>query len=313
MTPQHWLSDRVLRHLQDVAAEPDLSATRYRLLQVLGRGGMGVVYLAEDKELLRNVALKVLNPAESSPEMEERLLAEARILARLEHPGIVPVHDAGRLPDGRVYYVMKSVEGETLDVYLRHPLTLPQRLRLFERICETVAFAHARKVIHRDLKPGNIMVGSFGEVLVMDWGVARVENQPDSNATEGVTPGTGYGTVVGTPGYMAPEQAAGGTTDERADIYALGRMLLEATGAAPPKPLEAIFRKAQADQPEERYVSVEALAEDIGRYLERARVSAHRETLLERLGRLGRRHRTAILVILAYLIMRVALFFWTRR
>jgi serine/threonine protein kinase len=123
---------------------------------------MGVVYLAEDRELGRRVALKVLNRTG---------LEEARMLASLEHPGIVPVYDSGTMPDGRVYYAMRLIDGVRLDQYRD---ALPGLLRVFERICETVAFAHARGVAHRDLKPQNIMIGKFGEVLVLDWGVPGV-------------------------------------------------------------------------------------------------------------------------------------------
>jgi len=132
------------------------------------------VYAADDRELQRRVALKVLAAPRITEEARERMLREARILARLEHPGIVPVHDILSLPDGRVAYAMKLVQGERLDAHARRLRGLRERLRIFERICEAVAFAHAQGVIHRDLKPGNIMVGSFGEVLVLDWGVAKI-------------------------------------------------------------------------------------------------------------------------------------------
>jgi len=142
---------------------PDVSGTRYELLSVLGRGGMGVVYLARDTALDREVALKVV----------DREAGEARVLARLEHPGIVPVHDFGELPDGRVYYAMKRVRGERLDRWLTPDRGVGERLAVFLRVCDAVAFAHARGVVHCDLKPENVMVGEFGEVLVLDWGIAR--------------------------------------------------------------------------------------------------------------------------------------------
>ena len=134
---------------------------------------MGAVWLVEDSTLHRAVALKVLSAENSSADLAARLMQEAVILARLEHPGIVPVHDAGTLPDGRTFYCMKHVEGQTLDRYSDR-LPLRQRVQLFQRITEPLAFAHSRGVIHRDLKPGNIMVGAFGEVLIMDWGLAKV-------------------------------------------------------------------------------------------------------------------------------------------
>src|SRR3989442_641658 len=148
-----------------------------------------------DKALHRLVALKVIQPAEAylDAAATERLLDEARILARLEHPGIVPVHDAGVLPDGNIYYTMKFVEGRRLD----RNGSVPDLLRVFQKVCETVAFAHAHGIVHRDLKPENILVGSFGEVLVTDWGIAKIIGKLGEPA----------GTVVGTPEYMSPEQA----------------------------------------------------------------------------------------------------------
>jgi serine/threonine protein kinase len=171
------ISDAALRHLREMADLPDLTGTPYEILETLGRGGMGTVYLALDRRLDREVALKVAQLPEGGGEEVERLLREARVLARLEHPGIVPVHDAGLLPDGRAFYVMKRVRGLRLDEHARGIL-LPERLRAFERVCEAVAFAHAHGVIHRDLKPENVMVGPFGEVLVLDWGVAKVRPGP---------------------------------------------------------------------------------------------------------------------------------------
>ena len=137
-----WVSNEALERLRAGAAQPDLSGTRYRLVEKLGRGGMGVVWLADDVQLDRRVALKVLDPPEESVELEARLLREARILAQLEHPGIVPVHDAGTLADGRVFYAMKYVQGRRLDQHLPDLPSLPDRLRVFQRICDAVAFAH---------------------------------------------------------------------------------------------------------------------------------------------------------------------------
>jgi len=171
-----WLSDRVVERLKTDLQWPDLSNTRYRALRYLARGGMGMIWLAEDTILNRQVALKVLDPADNSGELASRLLREARVLARLEHPGIVPVHDAGTLDDGRAFYCMKYVEGQRLDQYLRNIRALPERLKLLERIAEPLAFAHSKGILHRDLKPENVMIGPFGEVLVMDWGVAKVKD-----------------------------------------------------------------------------------------------------------------------------------------
>ncbi len=151
---------------------------------------------------------------------------EAKILARLEHPSIVPIHDLGTAPDGAVWYVMKRIDGEGLD-RAADPLSLPERLRLFLRICDAVSFAHAHGVIHRDLKPSNVMVGAFGEVLVMDWGIAKILGERNDQSPLAVSAGqgqTGAGRRLGTPGFMAPEQERGeaDSIDARTDVFALG-------------------------------------------------------------------------------------------
>lgn len=312
-----WLSDRTVTHLRRVAEWPDLGATKYRLLGELGHGGMSTVYLAEDVMLGRKVALKVVATALSAPEAAERMLREARILAGLEHPGIVPVHDAGALTDGRVFYAMKRVDGSRLDE-LAPTVPLLQRLRIFQRICEAAAFAHARGVVHRDLKPENVMVGPFGEVLVMDWGVAKILAEPagdPSEASEAAHPatasGTAQGTIVGTPGYMAPEQADGSVdqTGPRADVFALGAILrfLLRIDPAVPRPLETVARKAMAASPEDRYEGAEALSAEVTRFLDGSRVLAHPESVGERARRLFTKYRVPILLILSYLVARALL------
>ncbi len=273
------ISDRVLARLKSAAELPDLSGTRYRIVEQIGRGGMGVVYLADDAQLGRRVAIKILDDAR-----------EARVLAGLEHPGIVPVHDAGVLPDGRCYYAMKLVRGARLDAVLEKMPHLPDRLRIFQKICEPVAFAHARGVVHRDLKPSNIMVGEFGEVLVMDWGA----------------PG------VGTPGYMAPEQTAG-EVDGRADVYALGKILELAIRGDAPKPLASICRRATQTDPALRYAGPLELSADVAAWLDRMPVSAHRESMGEWLARFGLRNKTLLALVAAYLIMRLIVIFWLGR
>lgn len=294
-----WLTDTTVAHLRDVADWPDLGE-RYEVLERIGRGGMGVVYAARDHVLERDVAIKVLD----SPAASWLSQDEARILGRLEHPGIVPVHDAGPLPDGRVFYVMKLVRGERLDVALDSRASLGDRLELFLRICDAVSFAHAQGVVHRDLKPENIMLGRFGEVLVMDWGVAKLLQQPERKDV-----------IVGTPGFMAPEQAVadGVSVDTRADVYALGAILTGMLPQPPPRPLAAIARRAQAERRDERYDAVTALAAEVVRFRDGDPVDAYRESLIERLGRVYRRYRLPILLVLAYMAMRMLLLLWTGR
>jgi hypothetical protein len=318
-----WISDAALLRLREVGDWPDLSGTRYEIVERLGQGGMGTVYRAHDRELGRDVALKVLNLADPAGWTVARLRREARILASLEHPGLVPVHDLGTLPDGRLYYVMRLVRGQRLDEHVREERSLPARLKLFERICEAVAFAHAQGVLHRDLKPENVMVGPFGEVLVLDWGVAKRlgESDPPPPAEPGAGAGTervtARGTVLGTPGYMAPEQARGAeAVDERADVYALGAMLcfLATVGLEAPAPrrVAAIAARATADDPAQRYPSASAVAAEVARFLAQEPVAAYREGPWERLGRLAVRYRTPLLLVAAYLVMRTLLALWMR-
>jgi serine/threonine protein kinase len=316
------ISDATLRRLRDAADAPDLSGTKYEIIERIGQGGMGTVYRARDRELARDVALKVVRLPEASPDVAARMVREARTLARLEHPGIVPVHDVGSLPDGRVFYAMKLVRGAPLDAL--PPTPLAERLRIVERLCEAVAFAHAHGVVHRDLKPQNVMVGPFGEVLVMDWGVAKVIGDADTSlggaTTSGDDPDTGHGVVLGTPGYMAPEQASGETTvDARADVYAVGAILRDLVDAGPskhehpPRPLRAIIEKAMAADPAARYGDTTVLARDVAAFRAGEPVSAYRENLFEQTQRLVSRYRTPILLVLAYLVMRIALVFISGR
>jgi len=342
-----WLSDETVAHLRRVAEWPDLGDTKYRVLEELGSGGMGTIYLAEDRVLGRKVALKVVGPGAASPEIAARTLREARIIARLEHPGIVPVHDAGTLPDGRMFYAMKRVDGRRLDE-LAPQTALPERLRVFQRVCETVAFAHAHGVLHRDLKPENIMVGSFGEVLVLDWGIAKILELPEDGAPGDGGPATpaatSEGTVLGTLGYMAPEQAEGlaDRVGIASDVYALGAILYflltlrppfegdaamarvrgaSATSPPPanereastPRPLAAIAAKAMAVDPASRYASAQDLAADVAKHLDGEPVTAYRESVSEKAARFFGRYRTAILLIAAYIVARALLLIFFRR
>ena len=323
------LPDAALPRLARALRAPDLSGTRYVLGREVGRGGMGSVWEADDTVLGRSVAVKVLDLPDEAGDLAARLEREARVLARLEHPGIVPVHDAGTLPDGRPFYAMKLVRGERLDEAAARLASLPERLRLFLRVCETVAFAHARGVLHRDLKPGNVMVGPFGEVLVLDWGIARLVGEPEppgarrpGSAAPGAeprpdeAPATAAGTVLGTPGFMAPEQARGEAgVDLRADVFSLGALLavLAREDAGRNRRLAAIVARATAERPGERYGDVPSLAADVARFLDGEPVSAYRERAWERAARFAGRHRVAILLVLAYLVARAAILLVYRR
>src|SRR6266567_1453283 len=236
------LPDRTIRHLRHVTKETH----RYEIGQEIGHGGMGIVYKAWDSYLERTVAVKI---AASKP-----IEPEACILAGLEHPGIVPVYDAGVLPDGRHYYVMRLVEGKRFDEFLSLENSVAARLRVFLRICEAVEFAHSRAVIHRDLKPRNIMVGNFGEVFVMDWGIAR------SARTSAAS------TNAGTPPYMAPESVE--ESGLRVDVFSLGRILEDTMRDARPRPLVAIAKQASAADPAHRYQDVASLARDVANFLD---------------------------------------------
>lgn len=343
-----FLSDKAVERLRQGAEIPDLTGMRYRLLERVARGGMGIVYAAEDEKLQRRVALKVLDMPGADSDLANRLIREALVLARLEHPGIVPVHDVGTLGDGRVFYTMKFVQGQGLDQYVETVLSITERLRLFLRVCDAVAFAHAHGVLHRDLKPANIMVGSFGEVLVMDWGLAKLlggdpgrqiqmadpdatifelPNKATDSNRELQTIATGHGTIMGTPGYMSPEQARGDIErlDARSDIFSLGallRFLLTRNPLTPAnapqkqrldKALEAICSKAAAADPGSRYPTVSELALDVSRYLDGLAVAAHREGFLEKLARFYRRYRFFILLIAAYLVMRTLILIFMHR
>ncbi|MSR42717.1 MAG: FHA domain-containing protein, partial [Pedosphaera sp.] len=233
------------------------TSDRYEQGQSIKKGGMGEVLFAHDRHIQRAVALKVLLPeVAASPDNSRRFVQEALVLGQLEHPNIVPIYDLGTDPHGRTFYAMKYVRGTTLKEVLdglkkgdtrlvaRYPLA--QLLIIFQKICDAVAYAHSRRTIHRDLKPANIMIGEYGEVLVMDWGLAKILSAPDTETTRpphtddaasaADLDATRHGTVMGTPNFMAPEQAEGrtGEMDERTDLYALGAILYTTLTLRPP-------------------------------------------------------------------------------
>lgn len=284
-----WISDEAVARLRVVAEQPAFEGSRYRIVREIGRGGMGVVYEAEDGDLQRHIAVKVLATDLASQEAAERMRREARLIAALDHPGIVPLHDIGELPDGRIFYTMKLVRGRTL--------AADDNLRVFLRVCEAVAFAHAQGVVHCDLKPSNVMIGEFGEVLVMDWGVARA---------------AGDVARAGTHGFMPPEQERGEPVDATADVYALGAMLREMSPDAPRR-LAAICNRATAADARDRYETARELAEDVTRYIDGLPVDAYRENALERVGRWLERNRALVAVVAAYLLMRAIVLLVTHR
>jgi len=255
-------------------SSPEMPADkgRYQLLGEIGHGGMGAVFKGRDPDLGRDLAVKVLlEQFHDDPEMTRRFVEEAQIGGQLQHPGIAPVYELGSFADGRPYFTMKLVKGRTLAALLKertnHAHELPRFLGIFEQVCQTMAYAHARGVIHRDLKPSNVMVGAFGEVQVMDWGLAKVLPQggtadespphPDQAAVSVIrtvragseADASRAGSVLGTPPYMAPEQARGDveSVDERSDVFGLGSILCELLTGQPAytgPSSNAILRKA---------------------------------------------------------------------
>jgi tetratricopeptide (TPR) repeat protein len=239
----------------------------YRVLREIARGGMGRVLAAFDLGLEREVALKVLLPGAKA----DRFVRESKITARLPHPGIPPVHALGTLADGSPFLAMKLVAGHTLAAKMRSA-DRPRLLQAFVQVCQAVGFAHSRGVVHRDLKPANVMVGAFGEVQVMDWGLAKVlggiakPQAAELAACNVAAPdATHAGAVLGTPAYMAPEQARGGSVDERADVFALGGILCAILTGQPPfsgKSTLEVIRRAGAADLEEAYARLDSCGAD---------------------------------------------------
>jgi eukaryotic-like serine/threonine-protein kinase len=317
---------------------------RYTLSRLHATGGIGRVWLARDLGLGRDVALKELRPERADqPALWARFLREAQVTGQLEHPGIVPVYEVGRRPDEQPFYTMRFVRGRTLaeaaQTYHQRRsrgaagrLELRELLSAFVGVCNAVAYAHSRGVLHRDLKPQNVVLGDYGEVIVLDWGLAKLTTAADGETAdqapvalggEGSRDETVAGQVLGPPAYMAPEQAEGrlDVLDGRTDVYGLGAVLYEVLcGCSPfggadatavlrqvvheapvpprsvvpgtPPALEAVCLKALAKRPAERYASAKGLAQEVQRYLADEPVTAYRDPLATRLTRWGRRHRT---------------------
>jgi PAS domain S-box-containing protein len=232
-------------------ALPELDNPQFKVVRLLKQGGMGLVYLARDEILRRDVAIKVLrSDLAHLPRAVADFTREAYVMSELTHPGVTPIYGMGCCRKGRPYHVMKLVDGVTFAQILGDPQrSTAERLNIFVDVCQTMAFAHSLKIIHLDLKPSNVMVGAFGEVNVMDWGLAR-RCIPSANEKVAFCKAEGktrQQSVNGTPQYMSPEQARGGLLDERADVFSLGGMLCEILcGHAPyeGKSLRQLYRYA---------------------------------------------------------------------
>ena len=300
---------------------------RYQILEPLGEGGMAIVYVAKDVRLRRTVALKCLKQDyQHNPDAKERFLKEAQIMASLRHQGAIPIYDIGVLPNGKHYYAMKRVSGQTLRYLLEQrtceqvqtPYLSDRFVDIFRRVCQTMAIAHQDGIIHRDLKPENIMVDDFGTVYIMDWGLAKFVAQEEKTAPANHSH---IGTVMGTPSYMSPEQARGEdyASDTQSDVFSLGVILYEIlTGVQPfrakssrdsikgviyfhpqePHKLNPrishsiaeVCMKALNKEPSQRYPSAAELAQDIQRYREFRPVSATKPSVIDRLRYWARRH-----------------------
>ncbi|MBM3984014.1 MAG: serine/threonine protein kinase, partial [Planctomycetes bacterium] len=258
ITPPNSDPDATLVRPGDGLPGGTLVIPGYDLQPEIARGGMGAVYRAIDRTFRREVAVKVMLPGMNA----EAFVREAEITARLPHPGIPPVHAMGHLPDGRPYLVMKLIRGDTLDAVLKNRANVEadrgKLLAAFEQMCHAVGYAHAQGIIHRDIKPSNVMVGAFGEVQVMDWGLAKELAAPDTDTQHPIAgrnardiAATVAGAIKGTPAYMAPEQARGETVDTRADVFALGGMLAVVLTNHPPfegsSVIDTVLRAAQAE------------------------------------------------------------------
>ena len=285
-------------------------------------GGLGKVFEADDQALSQTTAIKFLhNNLCDDPDARERLRTEAQITAQLEHPGVVPVYGFGETQDGRLFYVMRFVKGDTLgeqiDKFHEEEIRAPFQSLAFRKLtgrfmsaCNTIAFAHENGIIHRDIKPANILIGDYGETLVVDWGLATNYASPTQ---------TSKPAQAGTPGYMSPEQARAEVGTPASDIFSLGRTLYYIlTGQSPletepvfplprgkgiPKPLEAICRKATSLKPSERFQTAEELVRELERFLGDEGVQCYAEPFHQGLLRWGRKHRTLSLAFASLLLL----------
>ena len=313
---------------------PVVPRDNYAVGEEFARGGLGRILRADDLRLGRTVAIKELLSKDARA--QARFIREAKITARLEHPNIVPIHEAGHWPDGPRFYAMKLVLGMTLATRLEEAVTDEERLQLVPHligVADAVAYAHSQGILHRDLKPSNVMVGRFGETVLIDWGLAKDLNDAESeppSSDDRMSPGvfeTSDGIVVGTPPYMPPEQAMAKRLDQRADVYSLGAMLyhvlsghrpyhdthpreiLSRVVREPPVPLEeltydlppdlvAIVNKAMARRPADRYRSAEEMAAELRRFTAGRLVRAHSYSSWELLSRFVRRNLASLTVAL---------------
>lgn len=255
---------------------------RHEIVGEIARGGVGIVFKGRDRSLGRDVAVKTLRPDHAhSRAMMQRFVDEAQIAGQLQHPGVLPVYELGLGPNGKPFFSMKLVRGQTLaSLMATRPDVLTERQRflgIFAQVCQTMAYVHAKGVIHRDLKPSNIMVGSFGEVHIVDWGLAKViarRDDSDSDAAESIIETARSqqgdmsmeGTVAGTPAYMPPEQARGetGVIDRRSDVFSLGAILLELLTGRPPYSgsRSDVLRQAREGQTADALRRLDALVVD---------------------------------------------------
>ncbi|MBL9017286.1 MAG: protein kinase, partial [Myxococcales bacterium] len=316
----------------DHAQLPSVDPHAYELGLEIARGGMGRVLAARDLRVGRPVAVKEL--LGRSSQLAARFEREARVTARLQHPGILPIYEIGRWPDGTPFYTMRMVEGERLFDAIASAPTLAARLALLPAVLaasEAVAFAHGQRVIHRDLTPANILVGAYGETVVIDWGLAKGLGAGDDDPDDEVRADgsgdqlTAAGAVIGTPAYMPPEQAHAQPVDERADVYALGailyhllagvapyrgsssRELLRAVRTGPPpllgdvvtgvpRDLISIVDKAMARDPADRYPTARELAEELKRFQTGRLVEAHAYSGADRIARILKKHKGVVSV-----------------